>query len=114
MQSSSTKWLFCREDPACGFWTRKPERMERHIGCHVKSRDSKDSANPKRYKCPDCRQHFTSLAKLLKHDRTAHTGVPDYECRICDQEITDIKSHMKVIDTKLIRMSIFQMFNVPT
>ena len=54
------------------------------------------STSSKRYKCPDCRQHFTSLAKLLKHDRTAHTGVADYECRICDQEITDIKSHMKV------------------
>ncbi len=103
-QQHQGKWLFCQE-PCCGFWTRKPERMTRHRLCHnclpssSASASSSSSSSAKRYKCPDCRQHFTSLAKLLKHDRTAHTGVADYECRVCDQEITDIKSHMKVNTT---------------
>ena len=39
---------------------------------------------------------FYSLAKMLKHDRKQHTGVKDYECRICEAEVTDIMVHMKV------------------
>ena len=33
---------------------------------------------------------------MLKHDRKAHTGVQDYECRVCEAEVTDITVHMKV------------------
>jgi hypothetical protein len=33
---------------------------------------------------------------MLKHDRKVHTGVKDYECRVCDAEVTDIQIHMRV------------------
>ena len=67
--------------------------MERHAKCHVKG--------GKHYKCPDCSLKFYSLAKMLKHDRKCHTGVKDYECRICDAEVTDIQVHMRVSEEKL-------------
>ncbi len=88
---SDKRWLFC-EFADCWFWTRKPDRMARHRRCH----NSSGAGSSKKYSCPDCNQRFQSLAKLLKHDRNSHTGVADYECRVCDQEVTDIKSHMKV------------------
>ena len=53
----------------------------------------KDGCN---YACPDCPKIFASLAKMLKHDRKAHTGVKDYECKICEAEVTDIHVHMRV------------------
>jgi len=87
------KWLYCRER-GCAFWTRKPERMIRHATCHV--------AENKHYQCPDCPLRFYSLAKMLKHDRKVHTGVKDYECRVCDAEVTDIQIHMRVSLLKLI------------
>ena len=87
VSSSEAKWLFCQRD-GCGFWTRKPERMDRHLLFHV--------TGSNKYKCPDCRQNFHSLPKALKHDRLSHTGVKDYECRLCDLEVTDINVHMKV------------------
>ena len=34
--------------------------------------------------------------QALKHDRKFHTGVKDYECRVCEAEVTDIAVHMKV------------------
>ena len=38
-----------------------------------------------------------SLAKLLKHDRQSHTPhFKDYECRICEEPVTDINVHMKI------------------
>ena len=82
--------MFCKER-GCTFWTRKPERMARHEKCHL--------PDTKYYKCPDCKEFtkFYSLAKMLKHDRKAHTGVQDYECRVCEAEVTDITVHMKVI-----------------
>ena len=45
------------------------------------------------YVCPDCKngKKFTSLEKMLRHDRREHTGVLEYECRLCDAEVTDIK-----------------------
>ena len=89
--------------------------MERHSLFHA--------ANSRHYRCPDCHgQRFYSLAKVgdcsvpcffrcfkprfhlllasnfkaLKHDRKFHTGVKDYECRVCEAEVTDIAVHMKV------------------
>ena len=81
------KWVYCHEI-GCAFWTRKPERMARHAKCHV--------PDNKHYQCPDCPLRFYSLAKMLKHDRKVHTGVKDYECRVCDAEVTDIQIHMRV------------------
>ena len=40
------------------------------------------------------------MAKMLKHDRKVHTGVKDYECRVCDAEVTDIQIHMRVSSQK--------------
>ena len=90
LKSPEDKWMFCKER-GCTFWTRKPERMDRHERCHL--------PDTKYYKCPDCKEFtkFYSLAKMLKHDRKAHTGVQDYECRVCEAEVTDITVHMKVI-----------------
>ena len=90
LKSPDDKWMFCKER-GCTFWTRKPERMDRHERCHL--------PDTKYYKCPDCKEFtkFYSLAKMLKHDRKAHTGVQDYECRVCEAEVTDITVHMKVI-----------------
>ncbi len=89
LKSPDDQWMFCKER-GCTFWTRKPERMERHERCHL--------PDTKYYKCPDCKEFtkFYSLAKMLKHDRKAHTGVQDYECRVCEAEVTDITVHMKV------------------
>uniref|UniRef100_A0A0K2UAD2 Zinc finger protein 135like [Odobenus rosmarus divergens] n=1 Tax=Lepeophtheirus salmonis TaxID=72036 RepID=A0A0K2UAD2_LEPSM len=80
-------WIYCQEK-GCGFWTRKTSRMERHISCHL--------PDAKYYKCPDCPLRFYSLAKMLRHDRRLHTGVKEYECRVCDAEVTDIQIHMRV------------------
>ncbi len=87
-----TEWKFCHVQK-CPFWTCKPERMERH-------RRSHKSESLSRLHCPEegCTQKFVSLAKLLKHDRKEHTGVKDYECRMCGAEVTDIAIHMKVIN----------------
>jgi hypothetical protein len=86
--SASDRWLYCQKR-GCTFWTRKPGRMERHSLFHT--------PNSRHYLCPDCHgQRFYSLAKVLKHDRKFHTGVKDYECRVCEAEVTDIVVHMKV------------------
>ena len=85
--NADDRWIYCQE-LGCSFWTRKPCRMERHLKCHVKDQ--------KHYQCPDCPLRFYSLAKMLKHDRKVHTGVKDYECRVCDAEVTDIQIHMRV------------------
>jgi len=47
-------------------------------------------------KITDCGVKFFSLTKMLKHDRKKHTGVKDYECRLCGAEVTDIHVHMRV------------------
>ena len=39
---------------------------------------------------------MASLPKLLRHDRKLHTGFKDYECKICEAEVTDIAVHMRV------------------
>ena len=89
--------MFCHV-PGCSFWTSKSWRMERHKLCHSFETSPLDGGSNKRcYKCPDCHLKFFSLAKLLKHDRKKHTGVKDYECRICGAEVTDIQTHMRVI-----------------
>jgi hypothetical protein len=63
--------------------------MERHSLFHT--------PNSRYYLCPDCHGHrFFSLAEVLKHDRKFHTGVKDYECRVCEAEVADNVSHMKV------------------
>ena len=87
LKTPDDQWLYC-EIRGCSFWTRKPERMDRHRQCH--------RADAKYYKCPDCSLRFYSLAKMLKHDRKVHTGVKDYECRVCEAEVTDIQIHMRV------------------
>ena len=85
------RWFRC-DVTECVFYTNKPERMERHRKCHVPGRPG--------YSCPgvdqECSSHFKSLSKMLKHDRMCHTNVKDYECRLCGEEVTDIKMHMKV------------------
>ncbi|TRY76442.1 hypothetical protein TCAL_15968 [Tigriopus californicus] len=88
---SDVKWLYCSSS-GCSFWTRKPDRMLRHTQCHV--------PDARYYRCPDCSSKFYSLAKLLKHDRKVHTGMKDYECRVCEAEVTDIIVHMKVHKTE--------------
>ena len=87
LKTPDDQWMYC-EVRGCSFWTRKPERMERHRKCH--------RPDTKYYKCPDCSLRFYSLAKMLKHDRKVHTGVKDYECRVCEAEVTDIQIHMRV------------------
>ena len=87
LKTPDDQWMYC-DVRGCSFWTRKPERMERHRKCH--------RPDTKYYKCPDCSLRFYSLAKMLKHDRKVHTGVKDYECRVCEAEVTDIQIHMRV------------------
>ena len=87
LKTPDDQWIYC-ETRGCSFWTRKPERMIRHRQCH--------RPDTKYYKCPDCSLRFYSLAKMLKHDRKVHTGVKDYECRVCEAEVTDIQIHMRV------------------
>ena len=48
------------------------------------------------YQCPECQLKICSLSKLLRHDRKFHTGFKDYECKICEAEVTDIAVHMRV------------------
>ena len=82
------EWMFCKIE-GCNFWTRKQVRMERHKISHV-------PGDPRFYRCPDCSVKMCSLPKLLRHDRKFHTGFKDYECKICEAEVTDISVHMRV------------------
>lgn len=82
------QWMYCKEKN-CSFWTRKQVRMERHEKSHVPGDD-------KFYQCPECQLKICSLSKLLRHDRKFHTGYKDYECKICEAEVTDIAVHMRV------------------
>ena len=82
------KWLYCSVS-GCPFWTRKQIRMERHMKSHIPGED-------KFYQCPECQLKICSLSKLLRHDRKFHTGFKDYECKICEAEVTDIAVHMRV------------------
>ena len=98
---SDVKWLYCQKKN-CEFWTQKPQRMERHLKSHIEG--------SKHFQCPDCGEKFNSLPRFLRHDRRMHTREQDYECKICEAEVTDIHSHMKVSickNTKLVqRLSI--------
>ena len=82
------KWMYCKIK-GCPFWTRKQVRMDRHEKSHVPGDD-------KFYQCPECQLKICSLSKLLRHDRKFHTGFKDYECKICEAEVTDIAVHMRV------------------
>lgn len=82
-----SKWLYC-DRVKCNFWTRKERRMERHRQSHM--------PDCRAFKCPDCGVRFYSLPKMLSHDRKFHTGDKDYECKICEAEVTDISVHMRV------------------
>ena len=84
------KWMYCKVK-GCHFWTRKQIRMDRHEKSHVPGDD-------KFYQCPECQLKICSLSKLLRHDRKFHTGFKDYECKICEAEVTDIAVHMRVSD----------------
>jgi hypothetical protein len=91
-------WLHCRRT-GCEFYTRKPWKMERHRRCHAddNANNNEAAANaPRVLVCPDCGEKFTSLARLLRHDRRQHTREQDYECKICEAEVTDINVHMRV------------------
>ena len=81
-------WMFCKIT-GCSFWTRKKVRMDRHKLSHV-------PGDNRVYQCPDCDLKMCSLPKLLRHDRKLHTGFKDYECKICEAEVTDIAVHMRV------------------
>ena len=94
-EEDSKQWMFCHV-PGCSFWTSKSSRMERHKMCHA---EPSELEVKRCYKCPDCHLKFYSLAKLLKHDRRKHTGIKDYECRICMAEVTDIQVHMRVSES---------------
>ena len=83
----ANRWVNCRF-PGCTFSTWKTYRMERHESMHV--------AGSKFFQCPDCPVRHASLSKILRHDRKFHTGEKDYECKICEAEVTDIVTHMKV------------------
>ena len=84
------KWLYCKVE-GCHFWTRKQIRMSRHTSSHIEGEE-----NRLIYQCPDCKLRISSLPKLLRHDRKFHTGFKDYECKICEAEVTDISVHMRV------------------
>jgi len=84
------KWLYCKVE-GCHFWTRKQIRMSRHTSSHIDGEE-----NRLIYQCPDCKLRISSLPKLLRHDRKFHTGFKDYECKICEAEVTDISVHMRV------------------
>jgi hypothetical protein len=84
------KWMYCKVE-GCHFWTRKKIRMTRHSNSHAQGED-----NRLIYECPDCKLKISSLPKLLRHDRKFHTGFKDYECKICEAEVTDISVHMRV------------------
>ncbi|TRY76970.1 hypothetical protein TCAL_02683 [Tigriopus californicus] len=86
-----SKWLYC-DRPKCNFWTRKERRMERHRQSHM--------PDCRAFKCPDCGVRFYSLPKMLSHDRKFHTGDKDYECKICEAEVTDISVHMRIHRTE--------------
>lgn len=82
-----SKWMYCPWRD-CHFWTRKSDRMAKHKQCHLPGINL--------FRCCDCGEKFHSLQKLLKHDRIAHGGPAEYECKICETEVTEIASHMKV------------------
>ena len=103
LKTPDDQWMYC-DVRGCPFWTRKPERMERHRKCH--------RPDTKYYKCPDCSLRFYSLAKMLKHDRKVHTGVKDYECRVCEAEVTDIQIHMRVSRRKLFSSFFHKFFHI--
>jgi len=84
------KWMYCKV-VGCNFWTRKPLRMTRHSNSHAVNEENKLC-----YECPDCHVRISTLPKLLRHDRKFHTGFKDYECKICEAEVTDIIVHMRV------------------
>ncbi len=79
-------WMHCGRRN-CEFYTRKPHRMDRHVLCHTADT---------RLKCPDCGEVFNSLPRMLRHDRREHGKGADYECKICEAEVTDINVHMRV------------------
>jgi len=83
-------WMHCPVS-GCEFYTRKPWKMDRHRRCHADSVNS-----PRSFVCPDCGEKFNSLARFLRHDRREHTSEQDYECKICEAEVTDINVHMRV------------------
>lgn len=95
------KWLFCPRKPDCIFWTQKPERMKRHLASHTdnSAKNNNGTLLNKHYCCPDCGERFSSLGRLLRHDRKSHGGPKEWECRICEAEITDINVHMRVSGT---------------
>ncbi len=81
-------WMHCERD-GCDFYTRKAWKMDRHRLCHVDNGSS-------RLKCVDCGEVFSSLPRMLRHDRKTHTREQAYECKICEAEVTDINVHMRV------------------
>ncbi len=90
---SQCKWMHCERDN-CDFYTRKPWKKERHDRMHVDK--AEEAATHFRFRCVDCGERFSSLMRLKRHDRKEHTGEQDYECKICEAEVTDINVHMRV------------------
>jgi hypothetical protein len=86
-------WMRCPESD-CHYGTFHAARLELHLRFHV-PRDATGQRKFK-YKCPLCHnQKHNSLDQFMKHYRRQHENMP-YECRVCQEETSDIKSHMKV------------------
>ena len=98
-------WLLCSRSE-CPFYTSQPARLARHTSFHGDRSVQSDISlsisilvrTDRMLICPekDCGKHFFSLQKCLSHDRKFHTGLTEWQCRLCFKHVTDIKVHFKI------------------